>query len=235
MTDRRRLRFGAEASVQEYRGRAFDRQSLAVHLGPRWLIGARAEASLLATGERQWTAGRPETDRVGLRLEGERRLTPRVGISTRVAAARRRCRGCNHLDGPVGEISIGANWVARPTLRLGGNVGWTWSRAELEHWRSRGPRASLGATLVLPKGFTLGLRAAVERTDYRGSGAAHRTIDRKGRRDETRIVSLSVHHRAVTLRGFSPRLSLIREERNTNAQPLDYQRNRAELSFVRQF
>ena len=36
--------------------------------------------------------------------------------------------------------------------------------------------------------------------------------------------------------GFSPPpQSLVREERETNAQTLDYDRNRAELSFVRQF
>ena len=34
---------------------------------------------------------------------------------------------------------------------------------------------------------------------------------------------------------LQPRLSLIREERDTNAQTLDYKRNRAELSFVKQF
>ena len=44
-----------------------------------------------------------------------------------------------------------------------------------------------------------------------------------------------MHNRAFTVAGFSPRLSLVREERDTNAQALDYKRNRAELSFVRQF
>ncbi len=52
---------------------------------------------------------------------------------------------------------------------------------------------------------------------------------------EALTLSLSVHNRAFTLAGFSPRLSLINEQRDTNAQTLDYDRNRAELSFVRQF
>ena len=69
----------------------------------------------------------------------------------------------------------------------------------------------------------------------RGGGSAHNTIDREPREDETQSLSLSVHNRAFTLAGFSPRLSLVREERDTNAQALDYRRNRAELSFVRQF
>ena len=39
----------------------------------------------------------------------------------------------------------------------------------------------------------------------------------------------------MTVLGFSPRLSLVNEQRETNAQAQDYERNRAELSFVRQF
>ena len=49
-----------------------------------------------------------------------------------------------------------------------------------------------------------------------------------------RTFSASVQNRAFTLSGFSPCLSLVREERDTNAQALDHDRNRAELPFVRQ-
>ena len=230
-----RIRSGANASIREYKGGDFDRHFLAAHIGPRRLIGPGTEASLLATVERQWAAGAPETDRFGLRLEGEHVLTPRLGLFGRMSAARRNCRDCDWLDGPVGDVMLGASWAALPILRFGGNAGWHWSRANLEHWRHSGPQASLGATLALPAGFTVGLRASLQRTEYQGRGFAHRTIDREPREDETRTLSASVHNRAFTVAGFSPRLSLIREERETNAQALDYDRNRAELSFVRQF
>ncbi len=230
-----RLRSGANASIREYKGGTFDRHFLSAHIGPRRLIDARTEASLLATVDRQWTAGAPETDRFGLRLEGEHRLTPRLALFARASAARRNCRDCNWLDGPVGDVSLGASWAALPILRVGGDAGYNWTRANLEHWRSNGPQASLGATVALPLGFTVGLRASLQRTEYQGRGYAHSTIDRKPREDETRTLSASVHNRAVTLAGFSPRLSFVREERETNAQALDYDRNRAELSFVRQF
>ena len=230
-----RLRSGANASMQEYKGGDFDRHSVSVHLGPRRLIDARTEASLLATAARQWTAGAPETDRFGIRLEAEHRLTPRLALFGGASAARRNCRDCDWLDGPVGDVSLGASWVALPILRLGGNAGYDWTRANTEHWRSRGPQASLGATLALPAGFTVGLRASERRTEYQGPGFRHLTIDRKPRKDRTRTLSLSVHNRAVTLLGFSPRVSLVTERRKTNAQTLDYERNRGELSFVRQF
>ncbi len=230
-----RLRSGANASAREYKGRDFDRHFLSAHLGPRRRIDARTEASLLATVGRQWTAGMPETDRFGLRLEGDRRLTPRFALFARASAVRRNCRDCNYLDGPEGTVSLEASWAALPILRLGGNAGWNRVRANAEHWRNDGPRLGIGATLALPAGFTLGARASLQRTEYRGQGFRHNTIDRKPREDETQTLSLSVHNCAATVLGFSPRLSLIREESDTNAQALDYKRNRAELSFVRQF
>ena len=105
LTDRLRLRSGANASIREYKGGDFDRHFLSAHIGPRRLIGPGTEASLLATVERQWTAGMPETDRFGLRLEGEHRLTPRLSMFARASAARRNCRDCDWLDGPVGDMS----------------------------------------------------------------------------------------------------------------------------------
>ena len=233
LAPRWRLRSGADASAREYKGGDFDNHSVSAHLGPRRLIDAQTEASLLATVDRQWTAGVPETDRFGLRLEGEHRPTARLALSARASAARRNCRDCNHLDGPVGDLSLGASWAALPVLRLSGHAGWNWSRANSEHWRSRGPRAGLGASLALPAGFTVGLRASMQRTEYQGRGYVHSTMDRNPRRDRTQTLSLSLHNRAFTLLGFSPRLSLIRDERDTNAQTLDYKRDRAELSFVR--
>ena len=73
-----------------------------------------------------------------------------------------------------------------------------------------------------------GLRGSIQRTEYQGLGFAHRTIDSKPREDKTQTLSLSVYNRAVTVFGFSPRVSLINEQRETNAQLLDYERNRGE-------
>ena len=89
LTDRMRLRAGAASSTREYKGREFDRRSIHAHIGPRRLLGPRTEASLLAVAQRQWSAGRPDTDEFGLRLEGQRRLTPRLALDGRIGA--RRC------------------------------------------------------------------------------------------------------------------------------------------------
>ena len=233
--ERLRLRAGADAWVREYKGRAFDRHLASAHLGPRWLVTGRTEASLLVTALRQWTAGDPESEEYGFRLEAKHRLNPRLVLEGRAGLRRRDCRDCDWLDGPVGEIEAGAYWAALPVLRFGGNVGLRWANAEAEAWRNSGHRASLGATLDLSRGFTVGGRASIRRANYEGSGFVHRTIDGLPRRDRTRTYTVSVHNRGFTVLGYSPRVSLIRERRGTNAQALDYERNRVELSFVRQF
>ena len=217
--------------MRDYKGGDFDRHFLSAHIGPRRLIDARTEASLLVTVDRQWTAGMPEIGpfrRCAWREE--HRLTPRLSLFGRASAARRNCRDCNHLDGPEGNVLLGAVWAALPILRLNGHAGWNWTRANSEHWRHGGPQAGLAATLALPAGFTVGLHASLQRTEYQGSGFPHRIVDGKPREDETRTLSASVHNRAFTVAGFSPRLSLIREERDTNAQASTHKRNRAELS-----
>ena len=70
---------------------------------------------------------------------------------------------------------------------------------------------------------------------YDGSGRPHFTLNGGPRFDRIRTFSVSVLNRAFTLYGFSPQLALINEARLTNAQAQDYDRNRAELRFVRQF
>ena len=235
LADRLRLRLGTDAWAREYKGRAFDRHTASAYLGPRWLATERTEASLLVTALRQWTAGYPESDEHGLRLEAEHRLAPRLVLEGRTGLRRRDCRDCDWLDGPVGEVALGASWAALPVLRVGGNVGYGWSNAAAEEWRNAGHRMNLGATLDLPSGYTVGSRASIRRANYEGTGFVHRTIDRRPRRDRFRTLSVSMHNRGFTVFGYSPRLTLILERRGTNAQALGYVRTRAELSFVRQF
>ena len=148
---------------------------------------------------------------------------------------RRNCRDCDWVDGRVGEVSANATWLAHPVLRVGAGAGYSWSGARDKWRRNSGPRASLNATLALPAGFTVAARGALYRFRYDGRGARHLTINSEPREDRLRILSGSVYNRALTVFGFSPRVSVINEERETNAQALDYTKTRAEISFVKQF
>ena len=235
LKERLRLRVGANVSAREHRGSDFDAHFASLHVGPQWLIDRRTEVSLLGTASRNWTVGQPETDQLGFRVEAERRLTPRLAIFGRGGLRHRNCRDCDWIDGPVGEVSLNAAWVAMPILRLGAGASYSWSGAEDENRRSAGPRANLTANLALPFGFTVGARGSMHWTDFAGSGANYFTLDRMPREDRLRVLSGSIFNRAFTLYGFSPRITIINEKRDTNAQGLDYSRTRGELTFVKQF
>ena len=230
-----RLRAGSDASRMEYKGGKYDRTRVSAHLGPRWLAGPSTELSLLATAERQWTAGTPETDRHGLRLETAHRASSRVRLRGAASWQESDCRDCDWLDGPIRGLSVDASWAATPTLRVDAGAGWERTRTKARHRRNTAIGAHIGASLDLPRGFTMGARARERRTGYDGSGAAHHTDNRKSRVDRTHTLSASVFNRKLTLFGFSPRVSVHREMRTTNAQTLSYKRLSGEIGAVRQF
>ena len=101
-------------------------------------------------------------------------------------------------------------------------------------WRNATRHARLGASVALPRGFSVGAGVDLHWRKYEGRWFPF-TPDGSSREDRTRTLRAWMLHRAFTVFGFSPRLSLVVERRTTNAQALDYKRNRVELSFVRQF
>ena len=232
--ERLRLRVGADVAQREYSGGDFDQFFLAAHVGPRWLASPITELSLLGTAQRQWLGGSRYADETGVRLELDRRLTRRLWARG-TAAVRERDHLHDFLDGPITDFTLSLAWTAAPVLRVHWNVGYERSHAASVHWRNVSRWLRVGTSLALPFGFTLGTSAQVRRTQYDGSGQAHLTLHGRQRFDRTRTITLSVLNRAVTLFRFSPQLALVHEARVTNAQAQDYERNRAELRFVRQF
>ena len=236
LSERLRLRVGTDLAQREYSGGDFDQLFLAAHAGPRWLACAITEISLLATAQRQWLGGEPYADETGVRLELDRRLTPRLWARG-TAAYRERDHQRDILDGPQVGFTATFAWTPAPVLRVHATVGYERDHAASEHYRNLARWMRVGTSLALPLGFTLGTSAQMRRTYYEsgGSGPPHFTLDGRRRFDRIRTFSLSVLNRAFTLFGFSPQLAVIHEARLTNAQAQDYDRNRAELRFVRQF
>ena len=235
LSERLRLRVGADLAQREYGGSDFDQLFLAAHAGPRWLASPITEISLLATAQRQWLGGIPYTDETGVRLELDRRLTARLWARGTAAYRQRDHQTRDILDGPLVDFTATFAWTPAPVLRVHMTVGYEHDHAALEHWRNLSRWVRVGTSLALPLGFTLGTSVQARRTYYEGSGQPHLTLDRKARRDRTRTFTLSVLNRAFTLFRFSPQIALIHEARLTNAQAQDFERNRAELRFVRQF
>ena len=234
LAERWRLRAGGEAARREYSGSEFDRLSLSTHLGPRWQIDASTQASLLASARQQWTGTVPDNRALGGRLEVARRLTPQVTLSGRTSWHDRRYRNRPWLDGPAMDVSLRGSWVVTPTVQAELSAGFGQERSERERERNRSRWLGAGVSVILPLGFTVGGGGEVRWTDFEGEWPPH-TPPGEDRADRTHSLRLSVHHRALTLMGFSPELVAVHEARATNAQLYDYRRTHGELRFVRQF
>ena len=230
----RRLRAGADVSRWEYEGLRFDRILLSGHVGPRWPVDARSEASLLASARQVWIGGAPNHRDLGARVELEHRASPGARLFMRASWHARRHRLRSAFDGPVTSALLAFAWAPAPTLRAELSVRYGRERPRTERWRRRSLSLGAGISASLPLGFTLGGGAVVRRTDFSGSWGLT-TRDGSSRRDRTRSLTASIHNRGVTLGGFSPELVLTWEERTTNAQLYDYERVRGDLRLVRQF
>ena len=230
---RLRLRAGVDLARREYAGRDFDRTFLSGHVGPRWLADRDTEASLLASVRRRWTAGKPESHGLGARFEGEHRFSRRLTASLRAAWHRHEYRRNGSLDGPQAALSLGAAWLLTSTVRTDVTIGHARERPESVLRRNATRWARMGLSVALPV-VTLHGSAELRRTRFKGDWAPF-TSAGASRADRTRILRVSIFNRAFTVRGFSPRLVLTNEARESNAQLHDYERNRVELQLVRQF
>ena len=232
--ERRRLRAGGDVSRRDYAGSRFDQTFVSVHGGPRWLVGANGEASLLASVQRRWIGGDQLYDALGARLEAGRRVSRRVTANAWASYHDRGYRTQTHLDGPVADVTLAGAWIVGPTVRADAALGWGQERTVSEQWRHERKWLRLGVSVALPRGFTVGGSGEMRWTDYKGDWFPH-TTGGEPREDRTRSLRLSVHNRAFAWKGFSPRLSLVHEVRETNAQLYDYRRTGGELSVVRVF
>ena len=234
LEERWRLRAGADFSRREYRSDEFDRMTVGGHVGPRWLIGRASEASLLASGRQSWLADEVEFLDLGIRIEGQHRINRRTTASLTASRYERRYDVSTHLDGPLTDISAGVGWVATPTMRIDAAAGWGSQRTERERYRHTRHWVQLGTTVLLPWGFTVGGVGTLNWTGYKGNWSPF-VLGGGPRRDLTRSIRLNAYNRAVTLGGFSPQVSVMQEQRSSNAQLHDYERLSGELRFVRLF
>jgi len=228
-----RLRAGGNVSRTEYEGQDFDQMFLAAHGGPRWLVSDGTEISLLASARRQWSSGEPESHDVGVRFEAAHRLSRRFLVRTRASYHQREYDVDGHLDGPRSNLWLGGLWWTTPTIRLEASVGLTGEQTQSERWRNTGESVGLGGSVDLPRGFTVGVNGEFRWKGYEGNWSPF-TSAGESRRDQTKILRISVLNRAFTAWGFSPKLVLVQETRQSNAQLHDYRRTRTQLEFVRQ-
>ena len=235
---RTRLRLGASMSRTDYPGSDYDSMNIRLRTGPRYFVDEDTEVSLLAEGEQQWSGGLVDSRSYGLRLEAARRMGNQLRLSADLGWRQRSHaeEEEQYLDGPESEINLRLDFRMTPTLRSYFKIGASNRRPEGDEERhSNTSLASIGANVDLPRGFSVGASGTWLTTEYDGLSCCPVTLDGEPRTDSKTYWRLSVLNRDLTMLGFSPELSLVRESLATNFQASSYERDRAELQFVRQF
>ena len=234
LSDRMRLRAGADLSRREYKGSRFDDTFVSVHLGPRILLDRDTEASLLATASQRWAGTVKDHHTLGGRIEAGHRVNRSVTVNGRVSWEDRHYQTRTSLDGPALDVSLWGSYVITPTVRADVSAGYGRERPGRMRERHEGTRVGAGVSVILPLGFTVGSGGEYRWTDFE-AGWSPFVPDGGPREDRTWSARASVHNRGITLFGFSPEVSVVHEVRKTNAQVYDYERTRGELRFVQQF
>ncbi len=233
LSDRWRLRTGLDFHHTEYERTSNDRLFLASHVGPRLLYNPRTAFSLLGVLRRFWLAGHPYIDTVGGRLEANHRLTQRLSLNGSGEYTRRTFPTVRSRDGTSLMLQLGAAYLVGPTIQVTLGGGYEAQDARSTIWKNERRWIRAGVSVVLPWGLTAGATSEVHWTDFRGNWFPF--TDGDARHDRRQLYRGTLLSRAVTLYGFSPQVVLTHEIIDSNAQLYSYDRNRAELRFVRQF
>ena len=143
----------------------------ATHLGPRWLVNADTEMSLLATVGQSWTAGEVQNRTLGARLEVKHRLSRRLRARGEVSWKRRDFESSEHLDGPLLGFVGSTTWFPSSTVQVRAAGGYNRERTTSLAWRNATRWARAGVSVVLPYGFTLGAALSSGGHATRGGGA----------------------------------------------------------------
>lgn len=233
VSNRARLRFGADVSRREYKGREFDSMTLNTYAGPRFLISPKSELSVLLLGNRQWYETTPLFDDLGIRLEGYYSVSPRTLLSYSTSYRDRKWSDQSNRDGSIINVSFGSRFQVTQNLRLDTSLRWERNRPGNKNSRNKSYGLNIGVSHDLPRGFTIGFNTSFNVTRFDSNYA--RTDDGLQGVDYTTTGSVSISKRDFTIAGFSPRLTIGRTQRNTNRSIKDFTRSFAEIGFQQQF
>ena len=205
-----------------------------LYAGPRF-ISNRGQMSFLVQADRRQVNGSPYSRQYGLRMEGVRLVMRRVWAGGSVEASRQTALG---RQGPIGKPGLSWNtqafvsYLIRPSLSvrfMGGSGRENTDRISTRH---RNRWVGVMGTYELPWGFTAAVAQQLFLTNFDSGNPIF------GSDPPNTIMwfsRLQFYNRLIQFMGFSPSVSFIREDRDSNHTLYAYKRYRVEGGWVRVF
>ena len=228
------LRIGGQIYRREYSGGEFDDSNYGVYTGPRF-IGNKGQMSILFQADSRSVNGRPYSRQYGLRLEGVRLVMPRLWAGGSLEGSRQTAIS---REGPIGKPGLSwngqgfASYSVLPTLRFRfmGGVGREFTGRTTTRHRSRW--AGVMASYDLPFGFSM---SAAQQLFFTKFDVPNQLFSPEQPSTRLWFSRLAFYNRLIQIKGFSPSISLIREDRKSNVTIYGYKRYRMEGGVVRVF
>ena len=229
-----RLRVGGTVYRRDYSGGSFDDSNYGVYAGPRFITRG-GQFSVLFQADNRSVNGRPYSRQWGMRLEGVRLLTRRIAFGGTAEGSRQQALT---VEGPLGAPGWSwngqsfVNYALLPSLsfRFMGGVGR--ENTDRVSTRHRNRWVGLMANYDLPLGFSLTAAQQYFATNF---DQPNTLFSPDPPTTGMWFSRLAFYNRLIQIKGFSPSLSLIREDRDSNVTLYGYRRFRVEGGFVRVF
>ena len=218
----------------QYSGGEFDASNYGIYAGPRF-VSNKGQMSVRFQADRRTVNGRSYSRQHGLRVEAVRLVTRRIWAGGSVEGSRQTALGSN---GPIGKAGLSWNtqafvhYTILPSLsvRFMGRTG----REQTDRYstRHRSRWGGIMGTYDLPLGFSVTAAQQLFLTNF---WQPNFLFSRNPPRTRLWFSRLQFYNRLIQLKGFSPSISFIREDRNLNLTLYAYERFRVEGGFVRVF
>ncbi len=229
-----RLRVGGTIFRRDYSGGEWDDHNYSVYAGPRF-ITSKGQMSMLFQADSRGVNGRPYSRQYGLRLEGVRLVTRKLWVGGSLEGSR---QTATSTEGPIGKPGMSwnsqgfASYSLFPALSIRFMGGAGHENTDRISTRHRSRWVGVMGTYDLPLGFSMTLAQQVFMTNFEQPNFLFSPEP-----PETRLwfSRLALYNRKIQFMGFSPSISLIRENRISNLTLYQYQRYRAEGGVVRVF
>lgn len=229
VSQRTRLRLGAQFHRTDYPGAEFDDMTVAAYAGPRF-IRQRWEISPLVTGFRRWYGGQFYNQGVGGSLQAIVYPGRRLGLSATVGG-QQVTYALKDQSGPSATGALSFFYTLTPDSVLSGGVSVARQGARLSAYANTATQLSLGYNRDLPMGFTVSVQPAYVWLNYDAPLAAFGV----SRRDRQWSVGLTVLNRRIDVLGFTPRLAYTYTHNASDISLYRYDRGRAEVGLTRVF
>ena len=229
-----RLRVGGQMYRRDYSGGDFDDSSYSIFAGPRF-IGNRSQLNIAFQADNRTVNGRPYSRQFGLQADGAYMMFRKLWVGGGGTLARSYplvALGDPFNPGFTANVNAFAFIPVIPSLSLRVSSGLSREKTGRLRTRHKTRWAGISLNYDLPLGFTVSGGQQLFFTGYDYGSAIFGPDPPKTRMVFSRV---SAYNRAIKIMGFSPSISIIRENRTSNVGVYEYKRYRVEGGVVRVF